>query len=415
MSFGNISTPKTRKKSTFMASLPRPDTQKEATSQERDESVTKASQERDESVTKASQERDESVTKALPKKTENHESVTKASRERRPERDWVRDESVTKASRERHQIEVTNLSLQEENFLNYLFEICSNIGQRETPKIMNREITTNILKTSAGGLRSLVWRLSKKNVLKISNSKNGPSGWRIYELPEDTYKHYSTQRNIERASRERHESVTRASPNASLRASLNSSSSSSSFIYKETTTELENQNDEWSKIQTPEILKKYHFGKGIITQVMSRNLLSPGELQESLNAFAFDIEENKVIQVKKIRNATSYFMKIMNSKSPYLPPGNYKSDEEKAMDEILQRTEEKAKKIKEREKRLLEANYTIWTDETSREEIEKAVPADMFQYMGEMHSTQVKDYFVKAIWPEEKTKLSSIDSGDSIH
>ena len=195
----------------------------------------------------------------------------------------------------------------------------------------------------------------------------------------------------------------------------NGPSSSSFSIYKETTTELENQNDEWSKIQTPEILKKYHFGKGIITQVMSRNLLSPGELQESLNAFAFDIEENKVIQVKKIRNATSYFMKIMNSKSPYLPPGNYKSDEEKAMDEILQRTEEKAKKIKEREKRLLEANYTIWTDETSREEIEKAVPADMFQYMGEMHSTQVKDYFVKAIWPEEKTKLSSIDSGDSIH
>ena len=63
------------------------------------------------------------------------------------------------------------------------------------------------------------------------------------------------------------------------------------------------------------------------------------DLQNSLDAFAFDILENKIIEEQKIKNPVRYFMGILNRKNPYTAPSNYISDENKALAENSKRLE----------------------------------------------------------------------------
>jgi len=359
----------------------------------REQSVSKASQEREqeshESVSKASQEREQEI----KEHDKNPESVSKASQERRPVREQVREQSVSKASREREQKkDINELSKQEDSLLKYLFEVCSSLGQRKTPKIANHTVAA-LLQTTSGTLRNLLLRLKKKNFLIVLKTKNGPSGWRTYELPEATYKHLSDQRNLTRASLEREESVSRASQNASLGASPALPSSNSSNIINTITT----REDDWVQlIQTPLNLKNLGLGQGHIKQLKEKFFLTPEQIQHGLEAFAYDLEKGELERLKSrgVQNIIGYFFGAMKS-GGYNPINEgFITAEDLAEKEMIERLENRKKERKERSEKLIDLLFAEWLETKSREELIK-IQNPIHQYLDMFHKADLKNHFKK--------------------
>ena len=360
---------------------------------EHGKSVTKASLECGKSVTKASLERD----KKISKKKEIKQSVTKASLERGPERDWVRDKSVTKASLERDKKnDISEATEQEELLLNFLYETCSSLGQRQTEKIPNRD-AIKVLKTSSGSLRSLILRLKKKGFLNVLKTKNGPSGWRIYELPNFTYKHFSNKRHIQRASLKREESVTNASQRASLGASLTPSSSNSNILLNNTITTQPSKNYDWLQdIQTPENLKSLGFGVNHIKQLKEKFSLTPEQIQNGLEAFSFDLTQGELERLKTrgIQNIIGYFFGAMKSGGYNSVSDGFISAEDLAEKEMLERLERKQKERKERKEKLEALLFEEWLETKNKNEILE-IERPVSGYLDIIHKAGLKDYFLK--------------------
>jgi hypothetical protein len=378
---------------------------KQISTKERDKSVTKASQERDKSVTKASQERHRNVTELLSKKNNKIESVTKASQERRPECDWVRDESVIKASRERDYPEdISELSGQSVGMLQYLFQVCSSIGQRTTPQIKNSLLVKH-LNTSSGGLRSLILRLKKGSFLSIKKTKNGPSGWRVYELPEATYKALADLRNTERALPKRDESVTRASPRASLGASLNPPSSNSSNIINTNTTS--EKDDTWlQEVQLPNNLKNLGFGVSHLKQLKNKFSLSSEEIQKGLEAFSYDIDkgEGDRLKARGVQNLIGFFFGAMKS-GGYNPVNEgFQTAEEAAEQEMLIRLKRRQHERESRKKELRELLFKEWLETKDEKELAEIAPPPL-RHMDSLHIVALQDYFYSNEFDRFKMEL----------
>ena len=105
------------------------------------------------------------------------------------------------------------------------------------------------------------------------------------------------------------------------------SSSSSSLKYIETTTTDEASKDfnpAWAEIDC-ESLNEIRFGRGHVTQIARDGRLTPEELQDSIYAFAFDLEHNGKAK-GMTKPPLNYFMGILR-KGPYAAPANYEPPE----------------------------------------------------------------------------------------
>ncbi len=353
---------------------------------ERDQCATRASPERDHYVTNELAERDQKIRKTEQKT----KSVTSFNKERDQERDWVRDQSVTKASLERDQKKaLLELSKQQDFLINYIYETCSAIGQRETPKIQNH-VLLDVLKTTNGGLRTALKKLKQKQVLNIIMSKNGPSGWRIFELPEETYKHLSGQRNIERALLMRDQSVTRASLNASPRA-LPELPSSSSYI--NTTTNY--KAGALAKIELTEALTMIGFNQGHIEQLLRDSSLTPEEIQNSLNAFAFDLGFEDVR--RKVRSPIGLIMKLLKNGQAYISEKGYESEEDRIYRELIERADKKNEEKKNLKAKLVEIKFEEWLNDISDDDKRK-LAEPIGEFMGMIHRQELKEYFKREVY-----------------
>ena len=356
-------------------------------------------EERNESVNKALTERYESVNKALTKKEEGitkKESVNKALTERYQERYQERYESVNKVLTERYQKhEISELSTKEEILLKYLFEICSSLGQRETPRITNHEIA-NFLQTTSGSSRVILSRIKKKGFLKVIKSKNGPSGWRVFELPEFTYRHFANQKNITRALQERDQSVNKALTKALTGPLTNGPSSSSIINNKKTTTTKEQENDDWvHEVQIPDILKEKGFGLSHLKQMKNNKnfSFSTEEIIRNLEAFAFDLN-NGHLEEKKIASATAFFFGALNKGGYNSLAEDFKTSEEQGEDLMIELHRKKNKEKEERKKELENVLFESWLGEQTEKRI-REIDKPLGDYLGTLHKANLKDYFLK--------------------
>ncbi|MBF0208575.1 MAG: hypothetical protein HQK53_16995 [Oligoflexia bacterium] len=208
---------------------------------------------------------------------------------------------------------------------------------------------------------------------------------------------------------------TRHSTDTRLDTNAPSSSSSLEIFNKTTTTKEEGGGDpiteikksypqidpSWDNVQIPEALRQLNFGSGIIKQVQQLASITSEELQQSLDAFAFDITENNILKNKQIKRPTAYFMAILRKGHSYQPAENFQSDEDKAIEDQIKKREERARGLKERERRFFEAEFEIWLDELP--ESDKRNPRFMImgsKYMGGLHRANLKEHFTKSVWPE---------------
>lgn len=174
----------------------------------------------------------------------------------------------------------------------------------------------------------------------------------------------------------------------------NFSSSSSSNI-NTTTTE---HNSEWDQVQIPSALKSLNFGPHLIKQVRERELLSPLELQKSLEAFAFDICENDLINSKKIMSPISYFMSIANRKTQYAPSTNFVSDEFKALESNKERLDKLKKQREDQELINSELAFEEWLYSLNLDDKTRLVPEEDYLKVGSsFHTKLLKSHFLNAL------------------
>jgi hypothetical protein len=183
------------------------------------------------------------------------------------------------------------------------------------------------------------------------------------------------------------------------------SSSSSSFRSNITTTTNNTEpisNLEWDKIDlTP--VAGIGLTKAHVRQIAHLGTLHPSELQESIYAYAFDLEVNG--KGKGITgNPVAFFMGILR-KGPYAPPGNYEPPEIRQRRIYLEAKEREHKARIEMDNRLEAIAFTEWIEGLdSATKARLIAPTDFAQVGSSAHNAQLKQHFHEKEWPERRHK-----------
>lgn len=292
----------------------------------------------------------------------------------------------------------------------FLIDDCKNTRSRITQE-MSLEHLAESLKAPIGGLKTTLRRLEKKGFIRLIEFKNGRGGWRKYEIPNDVYQelmrlHLESKLNTNRTQTE-HKPDTKLN----TQPSTTFSSSSSVINNKDTTTSkaLENESglllsEEWEEIDlTP--LAEIGFSKHHLKQIASQNKISATLVQESINTFAFDLNQNGKGKALKT-NPVNYLMGILRNGIPYSPPSNYESPEKRAMRIYLEKKKEIEQKQAAIEEELLKAEFNDWQNTLTNEQIEQILPDDIKKSnLAPAKIASLRTYFRNEIWPCKREEI----------
>jgi hypothetical protein len=147
-------------------------------------------------------------------------------------------------------------------------------------------------------------------------------------------------------------------------------------------------------------LERIEFSMVHVRQIFDQGKLTCKDLQDSIYAFAFDLDNNLRSKVFKV-GPLSYFMGILKRGLVYAYPDGYDSPLEKALEEYIHRQEEIQRKRGERLEEALELSFVNWERSLSEDEVCKILPEKNFRdNYPEIRKSCLKDYFKKHIWPE---------------
>lgn len=134
-------------------------------------------------------------------------------------------------------------------------------------------------------------------------------------------------------------------------------------------------------------------------------MVTPEQLQDSIDAFIFDLEENdKASKMKTL--PLNYFMVVLRN-GLYAPPANYESPIDKQLREYLEAKENQKKKREELEQRLHLVEFEKREKSLSTEQKLTLVPATDFAKPGQAaYSVQLKQFYYENVWPKRYDEIS---------
>lgn len=242
--------------------------------------------------------------------------------------------------------DLRNFSKKERDLLLLIFLQCQAACSLISPPISTEEIR-NTLNISAERVRNLVFRISKKGGIKVTQHKSGQSAYRVFELPKSLYQWM----------------VEKHSPaNDPLAKPLANSSYSSNII--NTTTVLP---EEWEKIDISS-LTGIGFSRTQLIQLFEKQLNTSEAVQESIYHFSFGLENNA--KVKAYGEPLNVLMGVLRKGGVWFEK-NYISPKEKALEELLKLKKQETERIQFLEKELLEQEYKNWISQLSLENKDK--------------------------------------------
>jgi hypothetical protein len=249
----------------------------------------------------------------------------------------------------------------------FLFDISKDEDGKVTKKITQTKIqkTLNLSRDSA---RTALRFLLKNKLIERVNYKNGKAGWSQYSIKNELFEEIRI--GIDKGSidplyyKENHEH----------QKGFNSSNS----ILNTTTTEDMANFD-------IEPLKSLGFAETHLMQLLKHDKVMVEHLQESIYAFAYDLERNK----KAPKMPINYFMGIMKNNGVYNPPDGYKSPKQRAIEKLLQNEKE----AERQENELIEKYFWKWLSARA-EKTGKTID-------------EWRKHYAQEIWPEKKKELYS--------
>jgi len=309
------------------------------------------------------------------------------------------------------------------NIALFMYEACKAARDKITAPLSIEHIALSC-KTTKSSAQKTIQRLEYKGVVKRAEIKNGRGGWTRYELPEFIFQeilHAETQDKFRTNTRQNWDKIG-TEPRTELKTT--SPSSGSFNIYKKTTTTGDDASapflspvqssllsEEWLNLDI-EPLSEIGFSKTHLMQIATQNKLTTVIVQDSINAFAFDLKENgkgKAIKGDPI----NFFMGILRNGKPYAPPSNYESPQDKAMRIYLEKMREIEKKRADNEKELFELTFSDWflklTDDQKRELLPEMLRKNADLKTSKFLENSARSHFEKQIWAIKRSTIIEVE------
>lgn len=170
------------------------------------------------------------------------------------------------------------------NTLIHLFEMCVQAGSRITPPVAISNLAESLGTTVSAG-RKAIQRLEEKAFVIRNKFKDGRGGWTKYEIKEEVYKTLLLASRNQKV--EPNISQSRAKVRTQLEPQLEPNLSNSSE------NNIDNSSLLSQEIQIPAGLKTV-ISKKEISELLNNGHLTEIELRESLEHFAYDLENGLV-------------------------------------------------------------------------------------------------------------------------
>lgn len=272
-------------------------------------------------------------------------------------------------SQEKTSYELQKLCGLQKKILIYIITNCMGNDDLVSHSIYTNDIKT-WLATNSNTIKTAIQRLIKKNFIIREEGKSGVGGFSSFRIQKflkqiilKEIKSFSISNQL----------VTNQEPISNPIS--NQPNSSSSNIITTTNAEDSKKNildEEWDSIDI-EPLTDIGFTKSHLFQISKLKSLDSKIVQDSINAFAFDLKQND--KQKNLRtSALNYFMGIMKKGMPYAPPENYESPEEIALKNYVSRKIYQQKKLEELEKKAFNLAFEEWLSQITEEEVAQIIP-----------------------------------------
>jgi hypothetical protein len=307
-----------------------------------------------------------------------------------------------KISDERNAIqEVQRVFGLQRKILFYIVEDCILRGELSTSPITSESLK-NLTNTDTDTVKTATQRLINKKLMQRGYGKKGKGGFAIFHITEQIRTAVIAAQKQEL-------------PNQNLVTNWVSkkepmSTYSSSNINTTTTNETHNskltalpKDNTWDNINL-EPLNKIGFTRSHLRQIIMDDKLPIDMVQESIDAFAFDLEKNNKEKSLK-SNPLNYFMGILRSGKPYAPPVNYESPRDIALRVYLERKKELEQKRQAMEDDLFQIAFKEWELRLNVEEKEFILPVNVRNSrLASDKIASLRLHFKEQIWPNVRTE-----------
>lgn len=278
------------------------------------------------------------------------------------------------------------VGLQKKMF-NYLLEICISNGDICTGFISTRSMA-NEINCSYDTAKITLKRLINKGILKRLKGKGSRGGFIVLEIP-------NTIQLIALETKKKRSNVylgVNQEINPGNKTENNDTCSSEKMKVLSEAIDIS-------------ALSNIGFTGMHLQQIINQNRLDTKTIQESINAFAFDLQNNN--KGKSIKaSPLNFFMGILKNGQPYAPPDNYESPEDKAIRVYLEKTKERNRQRESYEKELRELDFKSWDESLSEEQKKEMLPYEIqIQRIQAPKLAFRRQYHQENIWPVKKKEI----------
>jgi hypothetical protein len=269
------------------------------------------------------------------------------------------------------------------------------------------DIPINILakkiNASKESVRVSIKRLQKKNHLIRMTGEKGRYGITKVKIPEFIVKKYFNLFDDIPVSLSTYDNNLNSEQYRNINGNEygNTFPISSSYLYKTTT---ENSlSIEWRNVDI-EPLKKFNFTENHLVQIATEFKLQPKVVQNSIYAFAFDMENNN--KGKEIDTTpVNFFMGILRKVGVYTPPRGYESPQARCM----RLYEERMRQEEEIENKAINLAFKNWFKNLTDEQKKEYAPESSVQpiCLKSAMEAEAKEFFKEKFWSSIKDKIIS--------
>ena len=289
------------------------------------------------------------------------------------------------------------VGLQREALL-FLYQECKRTRSETTGAITLDRIGEQIC-ASQDVVKTTLRRLEKKGYVERVDFKNGRGGWTRYKMPDKVYQ----------------EILIMESDLFFSQGIVTSEKKEPLIVHTNTKDErvvpVDKLPQEWEEIDIS-VLSSIKFTKEHLFQIYKIGKFNADNIQEFINAFAFDLAGNKKAEQFK-SGPLNFFMGILRKGSPYLPSENYESPQDRAMRQYVQYKKAKESKQKELEKEAMEFSFDEWEKELSDDKVLSICQGNACanDRTSVFRKGYLIAYFKENIWKEKKsTFVQKIDA-----
>jgi predicted transcriptional regulator len=291
------------------------------------------------------------------------------------------------------------------NCLYFVYQSCKSTRSKVTEQLSLEHIA-QCLKTSSGAIKTTLQRLVKKGCLMRIGFKNGRGGWSTYELPESIFTEMLRQETNNKLTTNWQQTGNKLVAEPATEPATAFSSSSSNFLNSSNSKTTTTVPEEFDGIDI-EPLRQYGFTEKHLIQIIERSNFTKQMIQDSLDAFAFDLKKNN--KAAKLKSTPlDCIMGTLTKGRHYNPPENYISPQQESARQYLEAKKAEKEKEKQLQEEAMELAFSDWKNTMSDEEIETLIDEilkespDFVRKEKMTRNISIYNHYKGNIWPQKK-------------